>query len=293
MELPAIEEQPQETIKIVRTLPLANREIKSKGTDEPNYNPLLPKPYFRGLAIGSSGCGKTNAILNMLKAQQKFLTKIFVISISVFNDPKQKDTFEAMDNCVVFQTPDDDTLKTILKEVQRLNKEWEKYKHVIKAWEKFKSHDYDESCLEPNELMDLYLCDFNPENMEITTPPNYFLLVDDAAGTPLVKSKYFQSVVIRLRHWKTNIMITTQNYKLINNTYRRNCSFFMIYRIPDINQLKDIFNEISIFFDDFAHFQYIYNNAIKERHDFIYIDVNDRDNPVRRNFNEVLQVRLK
>ncbi len=281
-------------IKIKEILPnLDNLEIKSNNYEMPTSDEYLPKPYFRSLVIGPSGSGKTNSILTMLKKQEKFLTRIFVISISVFNDPKQKETYEALNNCLVFQNPDEETLKTILKEINRLNDEYDKYKKVMNIWKKFKKLNYDDSKLEPAELIELFKCDFDPEKMEQTKIPNNFLLVDDAAGTDLVKSKYFQSVVIRLRHWRTSIMLTTQSFKLINNTYRRNSTFWMLYRIPDINQLKDIFQEIAVFFEDFDHFKKLYDYCVKDRYNFMYIDTNDRENPVRKNFNEVLDVKLK
>ena len=282
-------------IKIKEILPnLENSEIKAKEHDMPQYNQSLPKPYFRSIVVGSSGCGKTNAILNMLQQMEKHLTRIFVISISVYNDPKQKEIYEAMPNCVVFQTPTEDTLKSIMEEINRLNDEYEKYKRVLKAWKKFKKADYDDSVLDPSELIDLWNCQFNPEELEVTSCPNHMLIIDDAAGLPIIKSKYFQSIVIRLRHWRCNIMLTVQNYKLANNTYRRNSSFFMLYRIPDINQLKDVFNEISIFFDDFDHFKKVYDYCVGDsRYNFMYIDTNDKERPVRKNFNEVLEVKLK
>lgn len=281
-------------IKIKSILPnLDNKEIKSTDYELPKYNEDLPRPYYRSLIVGPSGSGKTNAILTMLKKQEDYLTKIFVISISVFNDPKQKEVYQELKNCVVFQTPDEPTLKTVLNEIQRCNDEYEKYKKVVKIYKKFKNLNFDDSKLDPAELIELYNCNFDPETLEQRKIPNNILIVDDAAGTDLVKSKYFQSVVIRLRHWRTSIMLTTQSFKLINNTYRRNCTFWMLYRIPDINQLKDIFQEIAVFFEDYEHFKKLYDYCVKDRYNFMYIDTNDRENPVRKNFNEVLDVKLK
>ena len=57
-----------------------------------------------------------------------------------------------------------------------------------------------------------------------------------------------------------------------------------------MNQLKSIFEEIQGLFKSWDEFLGIYEYATETKHEFLYIDMNDKVNPIRKNFNLVIKL---
>ena len=95
-------------------------------------------------------------------------------------------------------------------------------------------------------------------------------------------------MVIKARHKMLNIALTNQSWKMVSPVWRRNSTAFMIFKTLDMNQIKGIFDEIQGLFKSFEEFMEAYNYATEEKHDFLYVDINDKTAPIRKNFNEVI-----
>lgn len=278
-------------MKIKKLPNLENKEVKIKDDiKKPTFNSAIFQPYFRLNVSASSGSGKTNAIINLFEKMYPKLDKSFVISASIFNDPKQQNTFMERDNVMVFTEPSVSLLEDIIDEVKRINEEHKKYLKVKKVFDKWRKADFDESKLKGDELIMLYNCDFDPNKMEYNkeTKPNMLLFMDDLQGLDILKHKVFENLTIKSRHHSLNIIITTQTFRGISNVWRRNSSAHMIFKTNDLNQIKTIYDEISGLFKDYDEFLDLYNYATADKFNFLYIDTMDTENGIRKNFDEVI-----
>ena len=75
-----------------------NKEIKSKDYDKPTFSANVFQPYFRLGIVGSSGTGKTNAWINLFNVIEKDLDRVFILTTSLHNDPKQEAVFLGKEN---------------------------------------------------------------------------------------------------------------------------------------------------------------------------------------------------
>lgn len=279
-------------MKILKLQNLENNEIKSKEYNIPKFTPDIFQPYFRLNISGSSGTGKTTALINLFNKIYPELDKTYIISATIHNDPKQQEAFLNRENIYVFTEPSIDLLKEIIKQVEELNEEHQEYLRVKKIYKKWQKYEYNESVLTPAELIALYKCDFDPKNMPYNKEirPNQLLILDDLQGLDILKSKVFENLTIKCRHKNLNMICTTQTFRGISNVWRRNSTGFMIFKTIDLNQLKTIFEEVQGFFKGgWDQFFKIYEYATENKHEFLYIDMNDKDNPIRKNFNLVIK----
>ena len=269
---------------------LKNNEIKVKSEKMPPSDPNLFQPYCRVSISGQSGTGKSNAFLNAFERLYPYYDKVYIVSPTVYNDPKQQQAFMNRERIQVFDEPSLRDLIDIRAEIELKNEQWREYQRVKKIYDRFVKSGYEESSLKPSELCDLYKCDFNPYGMDMALDrkPNFCLFLDDLQGLDILRHKIFESMLIKLRHFCCNLFVCSQTFKGTSPVFRRNCTGFMIFRTVDSNQLKQIFEEVSGLFKNYEHFLELYKCACAEKHDFLYIDTCSKQNPIRKNFDGVL-----
>lgn len=269
---------------------LDNKEIKTKNEDLPKFSADIMQPYFRLNISGASGTGKSNAFINLFEKMYPNLTMTYVVSASIHNDKKQEQAFIDRENVMVFDNPSIELLQSIIEEVEDIGERWREYIKMKKLYDKWKKLGYDETKLNPKELIQLYKINFQPDHMPYAskTKPNILLFLDDLAGLDILKHKLFENMVIKARHKNLNIALTNQSWKMVSPVWRRNSTAFMIFKTLDMNQIKGIFDEIQGLFKSFDEFIEAYNYATEDKHSFLYVDINDKINPIRKNFNEVI-----
>lgn len=253
----------------------------------------LPKPYFRSMFCGCSGCGKTSSYLSWFKQMKPDLFKTFVVSPTIYQDPKQKQMF--MDEDIeVYEEPNVEALVDIYSQVKKIFKDYKDSKNIVKAFKALKDVDYDVDKLNPTDLVRLYQIDFDPSKIKYqhNHKPNMLLILDDVIESPLVKSPQFNNLMCRLRHYGVNSIVNLQSFKGVSPVVRRQQTIFCIFKTPDTNMLKQIYEECGIHFDDYDHFLRCYNHCIKDsKHNFMYVDMNDEDRPVRKCFDTPIDVK--
>lgn len=270
---------------------LENKNILVKKDEKPPMYPNLPQAYYRLNVSGSSGSGKGVAVLNMLSKQYPYFDKIFVVSPTIHNDPKATEFFEDKENVIVFDEPNVQLLKDIKAELERMIEKHKEYKKIRDIFKKFVKAKYDPDKLTPIELMKLHSCAFDPSSMEMAIDRdklNFLLYMDDCQGMKILKSPTFENFLIKARHHQCNVICTTQTFRGITNAWRRNATCHFIFKTNDLNQVKTIYEEVSGFFNSEEQFMKIYKYCTSEKHTFLYIDTMDKENPVRKNFNEVI-----
>lgn len=275
-----------------RKLPgLENKNILVKKDEKPPMYPKLPQAYYRLNVSGSSGSGKGVAVLNMLQKQYPYLDKIFVISPTIHNDPKATEFFENKQNVLVFDEPNVELVKDIKTELERMIAEHKEYKKIRDIYKKFVKNKYDADKMTPVELMKLHQCGFDPSTMEMAIDRdklNFLVYFDDCQGMKVLKSPAFENFLIKARHHQCNMIATTQTFKGITNAWRRNSTCHFIFKTNDLNQVKAIYEEVAGLFNSEDQFMKIYDYCTKVKHSFMYIDTQDNENPIRKNFDEVI-----
>ena len=215
------------TFKIIPLVDTVN-ENRWKFLREP-----LPRPPFRMLVTGSSGAGKTNAVMNLIlrflvhpRTKISVFDRILVFSPSLMQDPS-------------FSVLGDETLinPDIVYAENILNK----------------------------EVIDEVLKSNNGENI--------LVFIDDfASDKKNLQDDILFSLFFRSRHANVSVIFNTQHHSQVPIQIRNNCNYMMLFR-PTNNREASIIKQENetpeIHGDDF---DYIYANATKEKYSFLYID---------------------
>lgn len=285
------------TIKTSHIDGLENREIKVKEEKKVTYPFDLWQPFARIAITGASGSGKTNAFINAWEKMYPYIDKTVVISPTLSNDIKQKQAFMGADgkgreNVMVFDEPSIELLKDIYDELKRISKDYQDSIKTRQAYERWKKLGYDVDKLQPKDLIMLDRIDYDLSNLTWTktVKPNIVLFIDDCQSyNDILKSKMFESMVIKLRHFNTNLFVNIQTFKGLGVNSRRNMTGFMVFKTIDKTLLKSIFEETQMLWKSFDDFIEQYEFATENNHDFLYIDTMDKKYPVRKNFNTPIQ----
>lgn len=276
---------------------LDHHDIKVKDDYPPApYHQSLMKPYFLQYVVGSRGSGKSTAVINQFNKMHIYLTHSYILSPTIMNDLKQKQTFVDRDKVSVYMDMNEDTLNEIISEIKAKIKQWKEYHKMLKIYENFKKNGYDTDKLKPSDLIKLYQCDFNPHTMDMALPhkPSFLIFIDDGQGSNIFSghktNSSFNRFVIQHRHHFTSIIISVQSYKGNSSVFRQQMSSMLLFRIRDGNILKDIYKEVEGKFDNQDEFMSLYNFATKENpFDFLYIDLDCQQDCIRKNFSDVLK----
>ena len=270
---------------------LENKNIITKKDEKPPMPPNLPQAYYRLNVSGASGSGKGVAVLNMLRKQYPFFDEIYVISPTINNDLKATEFFEDKKNVMIFDEPNIQLIKDIKDQLEVKIKKHKEYKQIREIFKKFVRNKYDPDKMTPLELMKLHMHNFDPNSMEMAIDRdklNFLLYMDDCQGMKLLKSPAFENFLIKARHHQCNMIVSTQTFKGVSNAWRRNSTCHFIFKTNDLNQVKAIYEEVAGLFNSEDQFMKIYDFATKEKHNFMYIDTADNENPIRKNFDEVI-----
>ena len=270
---------------------LENPEIKVKDDAKPTFPHDIFQPYCRVAFAGSSGAGKTNAFVNLFEKMYPHLDKVYVVSPTIHNDPKQKQAFMDRDNIMVFDEPTNQLINDIWADARRIHDQYTASIKIKKAYDKWKRNNWDEMKLTGKEMALLDSISWDKENLQWdkNRRPNLLLFLDDLQGTPVLRGKALEAFIIKARHFNTNIFMSCQTWKGVSPNIRRNLSGYCIFFTPDHSLLKGIYEEVAGLFKGYDDFLEHYNFATGGgRHEFLYIDQNDKKHPIRKNFNEVI-----
>lgn len=276
-------------MKTLKLQGLDNKEIKVPDEHKPKFKHNIFQPYCRVALVGSSGSGKSNAFINLFEKMYPQIDLCYAVSATLGNDPKQQLAFMNRDKIRVFDEPNEQLIKLIQQDAQRIQ---QNYNHSIKireAYEKWKQRDFDETQLSPKDysLLATINFDLNMLPWKEQRRPNLILWLDDLQGTPVLRGKALENLVIKARHLNINVFMACQTWVGTSANIRRNLSGYMVFFTPDQKVLKGVFDEIMGLFKSWEQFLAAYEYATSGgRHQFLYIDANDPEFPIRRNFNE-------
>ena len=219
---------------------------KNNKDDDKNWS-------YRMLIIGSSGSGKTKALLNLIQKQDNdnLIDKIYLYA---------KDLSEP------------------------------KYQVFIKKHEDagIKNLDYPSELIEYSNTVDVYnnIDDYNPRRKRKNS-----ILFDDIISD-IMTNKTFHAIIkklfIRCRKLNISLIFITQSYFKIPKDVRLNSAHYLIMKIHNKRELKNIAFDHSADID-YKDFVKIYRNCTNEPYSFFTIDTTlPADNPMtfRNNFSD-------
>jgi hypothetical protein len=111
----------------------------------------------------------------------------------------------------------------------------------------------------------------------------HVLIILDDCLDYLKKSKRLDSLPSYSRHYKITIILTTQVYNALPLKLRKNASCYVMSKIYNNKDFQNIEEEIGANFNEFKEH---YNEATKEKYNFLYID--NRNIELWKNFENLL-----
>jgi len=289
-----------------------NEEIKVTDDYKMNVPPELPQGFFSLLSVGSSGSGKTNATLNLIKKLKPYYNRYILISpTGTYDVERGKRAEKKYDKLKIDFDEEHSTyhrglIKQILDRQRDKLIEYEDWKEYSECWRRFmafmKEHKK-EAAMEPqmwhfneDDLASLIAHDFtdpkDPYMFPTQIAPTAMLIIDDMASTPIYNHHSLSELTnlqMKNRHYKMSVLNLVQAYKLCPRSIRLNSRVMMMFPCKSEKMIKE--------FADTCNNQYtpeeflkLFEYATKDKpYDFLYIDAAEPKG-FRKNFNERLDI---
>jgi hypothetical protein len=244
----------------------------------PKYE-TCPKHEFSMLLVAPKGSGKTNLICNLILNHYKgYFHQIWVCSPTVESDEKWD---------IVKKT------KHILiknRDLERITQNIPKGKKIPTIVGKDLSHPYNDfDGTIPKEDFFEKMEDIMPRVLEQKqiieklrdrgikhykqAADRILVILDDQAGAFPAGNIHnpMTNFVIKHRHTSTSIILVTQAYKMIPRGIRTNCNCMILFRIPNLTELRMIYEENPEGLHE-NEWMEKYNEATNESFSFLYIN---------------------
>jgi hypothetical protein len=271
------------------SLKIVNIEPEAAHKHPPVKHWVLPQHEFSMLIVAPKGSGKTNFICNLLLNHYKeYFHEVWICSPTVENDEKW-DVVRTTKHILKRNLPLERILnKKLAKDPKKLPKIVFKNEMTREAEDKVAKETFtgqmdDEDFFSnldevPERVADqqriityLRKKDYGQKSKYIAN--RILVVLDDQAGmfkggntnNPLV------NYVIKHRHSSTSLIIVTQAYKAIPKTIRTNCNALILFEIPNMSELKVIYEENP---DNLPEDEWlkVYRHATKDPFDFLYMN---------------------
>jgi hypothetical protein len=261
----------------------------------------LPLNYSVQLYVASRGMGKTYRfcllqklyeINKMYQGNKEVSQRIFLISPTAdANECFQSLKWLAEED--IYKSYSDEILQNILDDIEEEQNNTRDYLEQKVVWNKFIRVKTNVEKMDYEELFILEKLNYEPP-VECRYPNGCVntLAVDDCIGTSAYKStgkSLLTNTVLRNRHKCLNIALFTQALKCIPRSIRSNCSVFILFKTASIATIiDDLYQEISAYIsiNDFTR---IFEFATKEPHDCLTIDLSQKENKFKINFDKILK----
>lgn len=273
------------------------------------YHSVLPQHEFSMLIVAPKGSGKTNLLCNLiLKHYKKYFHRILVCSPTVMNDDKWavvKETKHVLaENKKLAEIHDGKVPKGKIKKVvfsgekpleEQLEEIEDKFDGIIPEEDFFSDLNLVIDKIAEQQKIIKELHDKGHEKDAKFIADRMLVVLDDQAGmfkggnvnNPMV------NYVIKHRHASSSVIIVTQAYKAIPKTIRTNCNAMIIFDIPNLSELRAIYEENPEGLTE-KEWMKVYKHATRDHYSFLYINNKfKKGETMFKRFNHLLKVKVK
>lgn len=264
---------------------------------------FMPKMHQVCVAVGKRASGKSTAIINLIE-RMKF---DYTIAVS----PTMNSNKELMDRLNIehiFEDIDDPNIIDQIKDIVKQEAEdLERYREELKIYNKFMKDLKEGKYLDDDVLLQFY-----GDNNEFIKPthrwngekPRISVIFDDMMGSNIYsKPRKLNGLSTYSRHLGqlkdggaigVSLFFMIQSYKAqsggLSKVIRNQCTSLIIFKTKDKKEMEDIADSCCGEVDD-STFYKVYDEAIKEPYDFLFIDFHKKkDHPscFRRKLDEFI-----
>jgi len=263
----------------------------------------MPKMHQVCIAVGKRASGKSTAIINLIE-RMKF---DYCIAVS----PTMNSNKELMERLKIehtFEDVDDPSVIDKIKDIVKAEAEdLERYKDELKRYNKLMK-DLKEGKYMDDDLLLQFFSDEGhfqkPEHRWNGEKPRIACIFDDMLGSGIYsKPRKLNGLSTYSRHIGqlkeggaigVSLFFMIQSFKCqtggLNKVIRNQCTSMCLFKTKDKQEMKDVAESVSGEIDE-ELFNKVYDTAIKEPYDFLYIDLHKKkEHPsmFRRRFDEFI-----
>lgn len=263
----------------------------------------MPKMHQVCIAVGKRASGKSTAIINLIE-RMKF---DYCIAVS----PTMNSNKELMERLKIehtFEDVDDPSVIDKIKDIVKAEAEdLERYKDELKRYNKLMK-DLKEGKYLDDDLLLQFFSDENhfqkPEHRWNGEKPRIAVIFDDMLGSGIYsKPRKLNGLSTYSRHIGqlkeggaigVSLFFMIQSFKCqtggLNKVIRNQCTSMCLFKTKDKQEMKDVAESVSGEIDE-ELFNKVYDTAIKEPYDFLYIDLHKKkEHPsmFRKRFDEFI-----
>lgn len=263
------------------------------------------------LCVAKKQSGKTRFISNLLYQlkQASCMDRIFWISDTASSNYKMIKNLDIQPEDIL--SPNDpNVVDKIIAEIEKERDDLLRYREKMKRWKMFnKNLRIDNLDYITSDLLEFY----NPNTRQFEPPkhrwngkkPVIGICADDIQSTPLIGSKKFNNLCIKMRHIGAfengeppigcSIFICVQNYtcqgnQSISKAIRGNINCCAIWKTGNTKELDLLSTELSGIIpkaDILQAYNFVMNREPNNRHNFLFLDLTPKPNhpsPFRMNY---------
>jgi len=249
---------------------------------------FMPKMHQVCIAVGKRASGKSTSIINLIE-RMKF---DYVIAVS----PTMNSNKELMDRLKiehVFEDVDDPSVIDQIKDIVKKEAEdLERYEEELKKYNKL-MNDLKEGKYLNDDLLLQFFSDegsfIKPTHRWNGNKPRIAVIFDDMLGSGIYsKPRKLNGLSTYSRHVGqlkkggaigVSLFFMIQSFKCqtggLNKVIRNQCTSLILFKTKDKQELKDIGESVSGEISE-ELFNNVYDTAIREPYDFLYIDLHKK-----------------
>ena len=264
---------------------------------------FLPKMHQVCIAVGKRASGKSTAIINLIE-KMKF---DYVIAVSPTMN-SNKELMERLNIEHVFDDIDNPNVIDKIKDIVNAEAEdLERYREELKRYNKLMKDLKDGKHIGDDLLLQFFSDEeyfIKPVHRFNGEKPRIACVFDDMLGSGIYsRPRKLNGLSTYSRHVGqlqtggsigVSLFFMIQSYKCqtggLNKVIRNQCTSMCLFKTKDKQEMKDIAESVSGEIDE-ELFNKVYDTAIKENYDFLFIDLHKKkEHPsmFRRNFNEFI-----
>lgn len=249
---------------------------------------FMPKMHQVCIAVGKRASGKSTAIINLIE-RMKF---DYCIAVS----PTMNSNKELMERLKIehtFEDVDDPSVIDSIKDIVKKEAEdLERYKEEVKRYNKLMTDLKDGKYMDDDLLLQFFSDEGNfikPTHRWNGEKPRIAVLFDDMLGSGIYsRPRKLNGLSTYSRHVGqlkeggaigVSLFFMIQSFKCqtggLNKVIRNQCTSMCLFKTKDRQEMKDVAESVSGEISEDI-FNKVYDTAIKEPYDFLFIDLHKK-----------------